>query len=243
MLFLSAMAAMGAGTGASPQQADRPAGTQDEPVDFEEIVVTAGRYDTRTPKQEPIAYFREHCWEANRLRRESSPPEGDPDWLPLDDELREALRMTDPEAEAFMLVDGVRGHTLILRIERLFRRNLQENRCTVIVVGGASHASLRDQMVRLFRSQPYRGDMERFFGLERIPGWQHWLWTAMPGRGSQRWHAFRPSGGPSSAGIIVLEDFFYDQFDYLLADLKTSNNSARPVSMMSLVFIRRASRR
>jgi hypothetical protein len=223
-----------------------PQATHDEPAVSEPtqktpeqaIVVTGRRYDSAKSKREAIAYFRDDCFESNRVKRQSTAPKGDPDWLPLDDALRAKLNL-DPDAPAYQLIDDARGYTLIFKIEQVQRPNqLVENRCTIIMVGGDDHSSLLNQMSALFRSPRYAGSVDGRGGLERTrPGWKHWLWTAMPSHGSRNWKQFR-LGAASAHWIAVIDDNgFYAHYDYLLGDLKTKSASEPKISIMSFVFI------
>jgi hypothetical protein len=203
------------------------------------IVVTGRRYDPARPKREAIAYFREYCFESNRLKRHSTAPNRDADWLRLDDTLRAKLKL-DPETPAYELIDAVRGYTLILKIEELKEPdNLQESRCSIIVVGGTIHSSLVQQMSALFQSPPAQEDVDAAEGVKLAPGWCHWLWTAMPGRKSQNWEQFRANYQTSHWITVTNANTFYNNNDYLLGDLKTNLRSPLPISVMSFAFIRR----
>lgn len=243
LIFVFAIMASDASFQAGASHAEPPAQVGGEPVELEDIVVTGHRYDLSKPKLEPIAYYRDYCFESNRLKGRSTAPVNNPDWLPLEAELREKLKISDPETTAFILMDGVRKHTLILKIERLLGKGLQESRCTLIVVGGTTYSSLKNDMSALFHSSPYQGSLDNDFGMKSVPGWQHWIWTGMPARRSKSWE-FRRSRGSSSRGIIVIDPRkFYGEYNYVLADLKINESSRRAISTMGLVFITRGDRR
>lgn len=233
LLFILGTMAWKTGLGArnlpAPPAADIP-GQQ-------EVVVTGRRYDPVTPKQEPIDYFRDYCFESNRLKGRSAIPRSDRNWQPLDDDLRAKLKLTDPDVPAYQLVDEARGHTLILEATQTSHEGLLENRCTLIVIGRTS-ASLREEMSALFRSQPVQGPLDHENGMEPTPGWQHWLWTAMPGRHSKDWNVFKSGMRTSSTWYIVLKpELFYTEYDYILGDLKVGEGAHSNVSIMSFVLI------
>lgn len=78
-------------------------------------------------------------------------------------------------------------------------------------------------------------------GSPSLPGWQQWVWTGMPRRGSRSWRVIERSGRIRSGGswLVVTDPRFYDSYDYLLGDLKTRTSDGRPVSVLSFALTRR----
>jgi hypothetical protein len=161
----------------------------------------------------------------------------DRNWRRVDDALRAKLNLAGAEGSAYQLVDEGRKLSLVLQIQRLTHEGLVENRCSIIVIGETG-SSLEEDMAALFRSQPYVGTLNQRFGMEPTPGWRHWLWTAMPPRGSKDWSVFRRDRQTSAHWIIVTDPLqFYGEHDYLLGDLKVRDGAGPRLSVMSFVFI------
>jgi hypothetical protein len=234
LLLLLSGIGWNAGLDVSAQQAASPPKPE---ANQTEIRVTARRFDPSAPKQEAIAYYRRYCFESNRLRGHSTMPERDSNWAPLDDELRDKLKLSGPEGRAYQLVDEIRQHTLVLASNQSTHDGLLESRCTLVILG-ETDTSLKDDMSDLFHSLPYRGSLEGEFGMETTPGWKHWLWAAKPNRNSKNWNVFRRERDTTANWIIVLDpQLFYAESNYLLGDLKVKDGPGSKISVMSFVFI------
>lgn len=232
--------ALAAGLQAAEQKVGPAANVYGNTDEGEEEITVTGRRLKPTPILEPIAYFRDYCFEANRLNRQSATPEKDPNWLPASEELRQKLTITDPAIKAYMLKDDARGHTLVLKVEQISKPDrLRENQCAVIVVGGTSHSSLKARMSALLRSPPVQESIKGSDGLDSASGWQHWIWTGMPGRRSKNWSVFKRDRQASSRWIIVIDpSIFYSNADYILADLKMKDGNPR-ISILSFSYTHR----
>jgi hypothetical protein len=218
-----------------------PRGIENLAPPEQEITVT-GRRGPPVPKAEPIEYYRRHCFDSNRLTGRSAPPDADPDWRPLDEELRERLGIGETETPHYVLRDPARGHLLLLKFEELSRPwNTAENRCILVVVGGTAHEGLTRQMNALFGGPGTRRHVGEQAGYEEMPGWRQRLWTAMPARGSRSWRVVQASGSARSAGtfLVVFDPRFYNDYDYVIGDLKTKESGRPALSILSFGLIRR----
>ena len=72
-----------------------------------------------------------------------------------------------------------------------------------------------------------------------LPGWRQWLWTGMPARGSRSWRVVAPPRGSGPTSLVVTDLRFYDQYDFLIGDLKTRDDG-RPLSILSFAYTTRA---
>jgi hypothetical protein len=208
---------------------------------FTDIVVTA-RPGPLRPLRDAIDYYRDYCFDANRLSGRSAPPVDDSDWQPLDDTTRRQFGVTDPDSPAFGLVDRARQRTLLLKFERLLRPGgLIESRCTLVVIGGNEHGRLVRQMSALFHGTGTQRHVGAVDGAPSLRGWRQWLWTGMPQRGSRSWRVVAGSGPvrPGGTWVVVTDLRFYDNNDYVLGDLKIREGAGRPVSMLSFAFTTR----
>ncbi|TMJ19315.1 MAG: hypothetical protein E6G92_05850 [Alphaproteobacteria bacterium] len=214
-------------------------GVASPPPDALETIVVTARPGPLPPLRDAIDYFRLFCFEANRLTGRSAAPE-DRDWQPLDSAARERLGIADPQAGAFGLADRARRRTLLLKIERIDRPGrLVESRCTLIVIGGDEHARLASGMAALFRGPGTQRHVGEADGVPSLPGWRQWLWTGMPARGSRSWRVVAPPRGSGPTSLVVTDLRFYDQYDFLIGDLKTRDDG-RPLSILSFAYTTRA---
>ncbi len=211
-----------------------------------DAIVVTGQRPNRVALDEPIAFFRRHCFDANRLTdRSLAPADGDRHWRPLEPETRAQLGIADPATILMALTDHVRGHTLVLRIERLSPPpDLTESRCTLTVIGGGSHDRLHSEMAALFRGPGTQRHIGHRAGAERVPGWRQHAWTGMPQRGSRGWRALT-GGSPRPGGsfIVVTDNAFYDAYSFLAGELKTRVDRRPRVSILSLRHTFRDGRR
>lgn len=239
IMMIGAALAVG-GPLAGQQQPPPP--TADVPPDIPADIVVTGRRDSAKPVSEAIAYLRRDCFDAARLTRRLSPPEDDPDWEPLDARTRAQFGITDPAVPAYSLVDTQRGRTLVAKFERLaLPGRLEEQRCTLVVLGGTDHKQLVGDMSRLFRGPGTQRHVGAAEGVPAISGWRQWVWTGIPARRSQAWRAYEQSGDAGSLGIVrvVDESLFYASNDFILGDLKIKQDSGRPVSILSFAYTTR----
>lgn len=201
----------------------------------EEIVVTA-RPRELPPLLDPVGYYRQHCFEPSRLTGQPAPPEEDSDWMPLEEDIRRQFGAADPAIPAFALVDMKRGHTLLLKFEQFSdARNVHENRCTMVIIGGGDHEALVDDMAKLFRGPGTQRHVGKKDGVPEIIGWEQWVWTAIPSRGSERWQVQEARGAARGAGtwVVVTSPGFWSRSDYVLGDLKIKTEGPRAVSVLS----------
>ena len=210
--------------------------------DYGEIIVNGSRLPLQ-PIEEPIAYFRRHCFDPlRRSKQPAPPPETGSNWELLPDAERRLMRIDDPAIPAFRLSDPERRHVLILKVEQPAREaGLQEHRCTLVVVGGDRHEDLADGMAALFRGPGSDRHVGHPEGAPRLSGWRQRVWTSTPARGSSAWQAYR--GRRQGGGfVVVASPSYYDRLDYVLGDLKRSEGRAPPVSILSVSLTTRGSR-
>jgi hypothetical protein len=212
--------------------------------DYDAIVVTGSRVPL-APLLEPIEYFAQHCYEPHRRTKQPAPPpESGSDWGVVPDSARAHLRTLGPDGQAYWMRDEERGHTLILTFERPPRRdNVQESRCSLVVIGGTSHDGFATGMGRLFRGSGTDRHLGHPDGNPRLTGWRQLAWTAIPRRGSSAWEQYR--GSRRGGGWVMVSDsgLFYDNADFVLGDLKTSEGRTPRISILSLSFSTRGYRR
>lgn len=208
----------------------------------EDVVVTA-RPGASPPRLDPVGYYRRHCFEANRLTGRSAPPLDDAGWVELEPEARRDLHLSDPAATAHGLADTGHGCQLILTTETLrLNSRLLEERCTLIVIGGADHATFERRLAALWRGP----GTTRHLGApgkaapRPIPGWRQRLWTGIPALRSKGWGAYR-TREPESYVVVVDEHLFYNEAAFILGDLKV-REVGRPLSVLSFAYTHRADR-
>lgn len=218
---------------AAAQRSEAPASPD---VGVADVVVTA-RPGPPPPLLDPVAYLRKLCFDPLRLLGRFALPEDDADWRPLSEEVGRAFGVADSGAPAFGLFDRGRGRTLLVKFERVPGRkgwNVVEDRCTLTVVGGRDHRRLRGDMDALFRASGTRRHVGERDGAPRLPGWDQWMWSGLPDRRSGIWRGLiAGGGGTESAWLVVFDPDFYDEYQYILGDLKTKADAARPVSVLT----------
>lgn len=202
-----------------------------------DLVVTA-RPGAPPPLLDAIGYYRRHCFDANRLTGRSAMPEDDPDWRPLDTENRRKFGILDPTVPAFGLVDPKRGHTLLIKAERLPlppRWRTVEERCTLVVIGGRDHEALVGGLGTVWQAGGTQRNLDDGpDGMAAARGWRRWHWSGMPARGSKSWRALTRGHSAESAALRVVEPVFYAEYDYIMGDLKTKS-AGSPISVLSFV--------
>lgn len=217
----------------------QPTASEPAEPDYEELVVTAERR-TLTPLPEPIEQFRQHCFDATRREGRPVLPDEGTEWATLEEHEREALRLGQA-VSAVALADPARSQRLVLTAEERVRPDgLAESRCSLIIVGGRNHERLATDMARLFGTPGTSRHVGHADGTPAIPGWSHLIWTAMPNRGSNAW---RIAQGSRQGSFLVVTDLrFYDNFDFVLGDLKRAENRATDVAILSVALTRRPRR-
>lgn len=228
------MLAAGVAVGSPPAAAQQAAPPPTEAID--DIVITA-RPGTPAPLPDAVDYWRRQCFEPMRTARRFAPPEDDGDWAPLDAASRRKFGIADPAVPAYGLADPERGHSLIVKFERIAQPGrLTERRCTMVVVGGRDHARLVPAVSAVFRAVGTRRHVGEDVGTPALPGWEQWLWTGMPPRGSDAWRGVEPKGAGRGGGTFIVvtdRELFYRRNDYIFADLKLRETPDRPLAMLS----------
>jgi hypothetical protein len=199
-------------------------------------IVVSRRKGAPPAKLDATGYLQRHCFDANRLSGRSAPPEDDLSWEPIDDTARAQFGISDPEVPAFGLADEARGHTLLIKFETFRLKNdLREDRCTLVVIGGEDHAELPDRISAMFKGRGTQRHVGHRDGSEKIDGWQQWLWTAMPSRRSKAWQSIngRSGGRASDSWVVIVDDSFFDRYDYVFVDLKTRQGAGAKLSMLT----------
>jgi hypothetical protein len=239
-LGLLALAAALAGSAAAQTTPPPLPPPQDDLCNFENIVVT-GQRGSPSPQPDPVEFLRRFCFEPLRQTRRAAPPVDQPRWEELEEKTRAEFRVADPSVPAYSFVDQGRGHLLLLKFEQFTHpTQVLESRCTLVVIGGRDHARLQAGMSKLFRRPGVEKHVGQSYGTPFLAGWRQWAWTGMPGRRSKNWRALDSSRNAQGGGFLVVTDpSFYDQYDYILGDLKMKEGAERPVSMLSFSHFRR----
>jgi hypothetical protein len=219
----------------------QPAAPPEEASDVEGLTVTARRQVPTVAKPgaadpDPFAFFQDYCFDPMRLSRRSARPVGDPAWRRLGGEARAQLGIADSSTVAYARVDTARGLTLVLRIEQgpmvsEVRNDLVQHRCSLTVKGPADAREFKKRMSALFNGAPTDRHLgaPSASGHERTPGWEQWLWSAIPMRGSNQWEVFR-----SGSFIVVNAPRFYNRCTYVAGELRHTKDHAAPISVLLL---------
>lgn len=209
-----------------------------EPVTEEEIVVT-GRKGAAAVEPDAVEVLRSFCFDPARRNRGTREPEPMSRWFPLEPPARRQFKILDAATPAYGLADALRAHELWLKLERLARPGgLVEDRCTLLVVGGRDHRRFVADMGELFRGSPTQRHVGHPHGTASLPGWEQWLWTGRPQRGSSNWRSIpagRGAGGQS--WVVVLDSSFYRDHDYVYGDLKIRDRGS-PLSVLTFGVVR-----
>ena len=216
---------------------------QDGVADSAEDIVVTARRSIDAPIGDAVEQWRTLCFDAMRQARQFRAPTDDPDWQPLDADDRRRFAVLDEGVPAYGLSDPARRHTLLIKFERFDRpESLIEDRCTMVVVGGADHARMIADINRVMRSQGTERHVGETDGSPSVRGWRQRIWTAMPPRNSAAWRGVEASGSARAGGTwIVVSDTarFYRANDYVLADLKIRQGAGQPLSVVTLSVTRR----
>ncbi|MCV0387762.1 MAG: hypothetical protein K5821_15360 [Nitrobacter sp.] len=215
------------------------------PPDADEIsspeIVVTGRRGEEDIEPDAVPLLESHCFDPMRRSGHPVSPDLESRWFPLEPDNRQQFSIVDSKLPAYGLTDNTRGHELWLKIEEVKRSDgLSEDRCTLLVIGGTDHDRFVKGMSELFHGAPTRRHVGHEHGVPAVPGWQQWLWTAMPQRGSEDWRSIsRGRGAEGQSWVVVLDTHsFYRDNDYVYGDLKI--RTATPlISMLTIGFVRR----
>lgn len=235
-LTVAILSAALAGSLSSAQQSPTP---PDNPqISGEDIVVTAKPGPVRK-RLNAIGYFTKYCFDSTRLTGKPSVPETDFDWDEADDKLRRTLNITDPSVPIYALDADDDGRQLIVRTEQVTGPwKLPQLRCTMIIVGGTTHQLLVDQVSTMFGGPGTQRHVGERDGVKKLKDWQQWVWTAIPDRKSKNWRVYQRSGAARAGGtwVVVNSRHYYDQYDYVLVDLKIKETTGRPISILTFDY-------
>ncbi|HEX8511616.1 MAG TPA: hypothetical protein VF688_00765 [Allosphingosinicella sp.] len=229
---------------AAADPAQTPSAAQPPPV--EEIVVT-GTLGSGARKARPdaVEVLRTHCFEpARRTGRFEQPPVG-PRWIELDETERRQFKIEDPDVPAYVMEDEARAQRLWLKFERVkHESNTQEHRCTLLVIGGRDHDRFVGDMSSLFSGGPTQQHVGHRAGSPALAGWEQWLWTGMPSRGSKSWKAFEWPRGERSKWLLVFDvENFYNNYNYIMGDMKSRKGPGTSVTMLTFAVTTRPRRK
>lgn len=233
------MLGLAAGVGAGQVQLPAPPPPAAESLD--DIVVTARR-GPRPPLPEPVAYFQRLCFDPVRTKRRFEIPDRDPDWSPLEDSARAQFQIVDPDVEAYGLSDPATGRSLLLKFESLKETGgLSQLRCTLVVIGGADHAALKDRLTAMLGGPGTQRHVGHIHGVPALPNWSQWLWNGYPDRGLKRWETIKAPGAGYAAGtwVVVTAPSFWRTSDYFAVDLKTRQTGPQPLSVVTFSYVTR----
>ncbi|MGA9583468.1 MAG: hypothetical protein WBR13_16020 [Allosphingosinicella sp.] len=234
-LFLALLAA------ADPARTPRAA----EPPPVDDIVVTGTRGSApRKVRPDAVEVLRTHCFDPARLTRRFDEPSVGPRWIELDETERRQFNIENPDVPAYAMEDESRGQHLWLKFERITHKSrTEELRCTLLVIGGRDHDRFVGDMSNLFRGGPTQRHVGHEAGSPDMPGWEQWLWTGMPSRGSKSWRSYEwPRGTPPTWIIVVDLQGFYNSYDYIMGDMKSRSGPGTAVTMLTFSLTTRPRR-
>lgn len=227
--------------GADPAQTPTAAA----PPPVEDIVVTGTRGSAvRKVRPDAVEVLRDHCFEPARLARRFSAPAPGPRWIELDETERRQFQIENPHVPAFAMEDESRAQHLWLKFERLDHKgNTEEQRCTLLIIGGRDHRRFVGDMSDLFRGRGTQRHVGQLDGSPALAGWEQWAWTGMPSRNSKSWKALDPQRG-SEPGWLVVADVqgFYNSYDYIMGDMKLRRGPGTAVTMLTFSLTTRPRR-
>ncbi|MGA9583467.1 MAG: hypothetical protein WBR13_16015 [Allosphingosinicella sp.] len=215
------------------------------PPPAEDIVVTGTRGSVvRKVRPDAIEVLRGHCFEPLRLTRRFEEPSVGPRWIELDDTERRQFDIESPDVPAYAMEDESRAQHLWLKFERLeLKGNIEEQRCTLLVIGGRDHRRFVDDMSGLFRGGPTQRHVGREDGSPVLADWEQWLWTGRPSRGSKSWNRVKPRRGSLPTWTVVLDvQGFYNSYDYIMGDMKSRRGAGTAVTMLTFSLTTRPRR-
>jgi hypothetical protein len=229
---------------AGAELAQAPAATEPPPV--EDIVVTGLRgSEPRKIRPDAVEVLRDHCFEPARRSLRFNEPSVGPRWIELEETERRQFKIEDPDVPAYAMDDEVRAQRLWLKFERLkHKSNTEELRCTLLVMGGRGHDRFVDDMSSLFRGAPTQRHVGHRAGSPALAGWEQWLWTGMPSRGSKSWKAYEwPRGEPRQWLLVFDVEDFYNNYNYIMGDMKSRKGPGTAVTMLTFSLTTRPGRR
>ncbi len=217
------------GLGQDPAAASVPGVSQ-----LDEIAVLGRR---TTP--EPFDIFRAVCLDANRLDKRSFRPDDVPRWtrLPAQDS---GPAITTP-VETFVRRDG--DLEMLLRIEEgpdAKVERVQRNVCSLTLAGTHDQQSLARGMASAMggAGTSHHLRLDKLF--PTYPGWTQLLWAAMPDRDTTNWRVWIDRGERESGVLLVAQPSFYNEYSYVVTELRFTDEAERPISHIALTYITRA---
>jgi hypothetical protein len=224
-----------------------PSAAQPPPV--EEIIVTGTRGSgARKARPDAVEVLRTHCFEPARLTGRFNPPSVGPRWVELDETERRQFKIEDPDVPAYAMEDETRAQHLWLKFERLEHRakteeHTEEHRCTLLVIGGRDHKRLVGDMSNLFNGAATQRHVGQPDGSPALAGWEQWLWTGRPARGSASWERTEPRKGEAPTWTVVVDvERFYNSHDYIFGDMKSRKGPGTAVTMLTFSLTTRPGR-
>lgn len=204
------------------------------PAQLDEITVLGLR---TTP--DPFDIFRAVCFDANRIDRRAFRPDGVPRWSRLQSQPGDSADAST--TESFIRRDG--DLEMVLRIEEGPDKTVertQRNVCSLTLVGPHDQRSLVRGMTRAMSG----GGTNRHLSLPEIyptfTGWTQLLWAAMPDRDTSNWEVLLGEDKRQSAVLMVARPSFYNEYSYVVTELRFTDQEPRPISHIALTFITRS---
>jgi hypothetical protein len=219
---------------ASANPAQSPAAA--EPPAVDDIVVTAARgTEPRKARPDAVEVLRDLCFNPARLARHFEMPSPGPRWIELDEKERRQFQIEDPSVPAFAMEDEPRAQLLWLKFETFKHSSrTEEQRCTLLVLGGRDHKRFVDDISSLFRGGPTQRHVGQRDGSPVLAGWEQWLWTGMPSHNSKGWKAVGPPKGERPTWVVVTDlASFYNSYDYIMGDMKLRKGPGPAVTMLT----------
>ena len=224
--------------------AQAPAAAQPPPA--EDIVVTGFRgNERRKVRPDAVQVLRDQCFDPARRTRRFAEPAPGPRWIELDDKERRQFQIGDPAVPAYAMEDEARGQHLWLKFEHIRHpSNTEEQRCTLLVIGGRDHGRFAGDMSGLFGGGPTQRHVGQRDGSPALAGWEQWLWTGMPSRGSKSWKSIeQPRGAPPTWLVVADVRDFYNSFDYIMGDMKLRTGPGTALTMLTFSVTTRSRRK
>jgi hypothetical protein len=219
------------------------------PPPVEEIVVTGVRgSEPRKARPDAVEILRAHCFDPARRTGRFDEPSVGPRWVELDETERRQFQIEDADVPAYAMEDEARAQHLWLKFERLERKanteeHTVEHRCTLLVIGGGGHKRFVDDMSNLFHGAATQRHVGQPDGSPAIAGWEQWLWTGRPARGSTVWKRIEPRKGELPTWTVVVDvEKFYNAHDYIMGDMKSRKGPGTVVTMLTFSLTTRPRR-
>lgn len=174
----------------------------------------------------PVAVFKKHCYDANRLHRRAKRPEVGSDWVVVPESMRERLDIADdPEINAYIHTRMPENEMMMLQVSEhvlkdvprnmRYIRGLRHNSCRIIYTGSEKFNDIHDALVKVMDRVPGedKAGIANDCGYTKPGGWRQWLWMAMPKNDSKAWNIYKAPHGKSTCII------FTERRDFYLKDL------------------------